>query len=184
MPLKKGIRILALNGAPFSEDEKKELVIGIIGRNGIVEGSISFYVDVDGTDSTDRIIGRLKSSKFMDQVRVVAMNGITLAGLNIIDSARVAEELGAGIVAVTRKRPRRSLLKIALRGDPYRKEKVEVIERTYKRMEIRRINGFYVQSLNLGGKELEKVFVDAASFLRIAHIISSGIAAGESRGRI
>lgn len=184
MRIKSGSRVLALNGAPFRRDEGRELVIGLIGRTGIIEGSLSFFVEVDGSDSTERIIEAVKRSRFSDQIRTIAMNGVALGGLNVVDLEVLSKRLGVGVIVVTRKRPRRSLLKKALSKGPESKRKSETIDRIYKKVSLARIDGFYVQSLGLEQKTVGKMLEEVLSLLRLAHIVASGIGHGESRGRI
>ncbi len=184
MQLKRGVRILALNGSRFDKKGGKELVIGIVGRNGLIEGSLSFYVSVDGNDSTENLIRALEESKFGEQVRVIVINGITLAGLNILDFEEVSKRAKAGMIAITRKKPRKSLLIASLHKDGERKFKEAVIRNTYKKVKISRIDGFYFQLLGIDENYARSKAKELLSLLRIAHIISSGIALGESRGRI
>lgn len=185
MQLKRGVRILALNGAPFRKGaEGSERVIGIIGRQGSIEGALSFKVEIDGTDSTEQLIKSVKKSRFSEQIKLIAVNGITVGGLNILDFERIAKELDVGIVGITRRKPRSSLLKKALTLDPKRRQKLEIIERTYKKVEMERMNSLYAQCLNVETVDVKKMIDEIFSLLRTAHIISSGIELGESRGRI
>lgn len=184
MQTKRGVRILAINGSKFERRGGKELVIGIIGRNGLIEGSLSFYARADGDDSTENLLNALKRSKFGEQVKIVVTNGITLAGLNIMDLEEVSKKANVGVAAVTRKKPRRSLLIASLHGDPEKKSKEEIIRRTYRKVKIARLNGFYFQLLGVDEVYAGAMAGEMLSLLRVAHIISSGIALGESRGRI
>lgn len=182
--LKKGIRILALNGAPFRRGEERELVIGIVGRGSLIEGSISFNVDIDGTDSTEMLIKSFKASKFRDQIKIIAINGITLGGLNILDFEKISNELGVGVIGITRNKPRRSLLKKSLVRDPKRKLKAEMIDRLYKKIAVVRRKGFYIQFFHIEDEDLMQISDEAFQLLRVAHLLASGIKQGESRGRI
>ena len=184
MQLKRGVRILALNGSRFNKKGGKELVIGIIGREGLIEGSLSFYVGVDGDDSTESLIKALEESKFGEQVKIIVINGITLAGLNILDFEEIAKRTMAGMIAITRKKPRKSLLIASLHKDPEREYKEAVIRNTYKKVKIARIEGFHFQLLGVDEDYARSMAKELLSLLRIAHIISSGIALGESGGRI
>lgn len=184
MQFKSGTRILALNGAPFEKNEGKELVIGLIGRMGSIEGSVSFNINIDGSDATLRLMNALGRSKFKGQVRIIATSGVTLGGLNIMDFERISKLLGVGIVAITRKRPRKSLLKKALSGDPERARKAALLDSMYSKIEIVRVKGFYVQLMNIDGESVRKRFDEIFSLLRTAHLVASGIGHGESRGRI
>ena len=184
MQLKGGIRILALNGAPFDRKRESELVIGVIGRQGGIEGALSFDVKIDGNDATANILRAVRNSKFNGQIRLVATNGVALGGLNIMDFGKISRSLGVGLVSVTRKRPRKNLLKEALSSDSERERKRELLDRTYEKVEIVRMRGFYVQYINIEKKDLEKKIDEVLSLLRIAHILASGVGHGESRGRI
>lgn len=183
MLLKAGARILALNGAPFRRNGRRELIIGLVARMGQIEGALSFEVSIDGDDATENLIRSLGRSKFADQVKVIATNGIALGGLNIMDFEKIAVELGVAVVSVTRKRPRRSLLRKALSGNPQAKAKNAMIERNYKKIKIIRKNGFYVQLLGIDEKSATGRMEEIISLLRTTHMIASGIGNGESRGR-
>ena len=184
MQLKEGVRILALNGAPIDRKSGSELVVGIVGRKDRIEGSISFTVDVDGNNATDALLKAVKASRFSGQIRIVALNGVVLGGLNILDLRKISSSLGVGAVAITRKRPRISLLRKALSKDPERTRKTAVLEGMHKEIRIWRMTGLYVQSLGVEKAYLERRIGEIAGLVRIAHLIASGIGHGESRGRI
>lgn len=80
--MKAGSRILALDDSSFGKTGKS-LVIGVVGRKGVIEGILSFSVSVDGSDATKILIARVKRSRFFQQIRLIATNGITFAGLNL-----------------------------------------------------------------------------------------------------
>lgn len=183
--LKKGSRLLILEDAPFSRKEGKVLVFGIVARDGIIEGLISFRVERDGEDATEMIIKNVRRSRFGEQVKVLVTNGITVAGLNLIDIQRIAKALNVRVLAITRKKPHPSLLKraVKMRGKNVR-EKVALIDRINDSVEIRRMSGHYVQVLNLDNLEVKEILGEALGKLRLAHIIASGITKGESRGRL
>jgi endonuclease V-like protein UPF0215 family len=184
MRFKSGVRILALNGAPFDREMGSELVVGMIGRHGIIEGALSFRVGIDGNDATECILEAVRDSKFNGQIRIIATNGVALGGLNLMDFEEISESLSVGLVSITRKRPRKSLLKKALSLDPGRMRKRKLLDRLYKKIQIVRMRGLYVQFINIDRESLEMRIDEALSLLRIAHIVASGVGSGESRGRI
>lgn len=180
--MKGGSRIAAFDES-FSGNDKEGIVIGIIGRRGVVEGAISFNVSVDGNDATSKLISSIKKSRFNSQVRLIALNGITFTGLNIIDIAALRDKLHLPIIAITRHRPRRSLLRLAMkkRGS---KEGIAIFERIAPVISIRKSSAYYVQTISDDYDRSKALIDEAASLLRLAHIVASGIRHGESRGRL
>lgn len=183
--MKKGVRILALEDSPFSKKGGKALIIGLVGRDSIVEGMLSFSVDVDGSDSTEMILKSLRRSRFFSQVRVIALNGITLAGLNIVDVHRLSDDLGVSIVAITRKKPHARLLSVAIgkRGRDV-KEKKAMLKSLWGEIGLKRTQGYYVQYLAGIEEPSDELVRVSAGMLRLAHIIASGLGRGESSGMV
>ncbi|MCL5419889.1 MAG: DUF99 family protein [Candidatus Marsarchaeota archaeon] len=182
--IKEGVRILALEGAPFRKGDEEALVIGTIGRRGAVEGILSFMVRVDGEDSTAKIIRAVARSRFADQIRLVALNGITLAGLNLVDVKRVERELRVKVIAITRKKPHLNLLINVVNKWARSRNKSRIMKYLEKDAKISRTRGYYVQYLNTAEGLREGVILRCADLLRLSHIIASGLARGESRGRM
>ena len=183
--MKKGVRILALEDSPFSKKGGKALIIGLVGRDNIVEGMLSFGVDVDGSDSTEMILRSLRRSRFLKQVRVIALNGITLAGLNIVDVRRLSDELGVSIVAITRKKPHARMLSVAIgkRGLDVAGKRA-MLKSLWSGIELKRTQGYYVQYLAGVETPSEELVRVSAGMLRLAHIVASGLGRGESSGRV
>ncbi len=181
--MKQGVRILALNDSPFTLKDKKTLVIGIIGRDSIIEGVLSFYVSVDGTDSAAQIIKSIRKSRFADQIKVLALNGTVIAGMNVIDVKKIKKELKIEPIAITRKRPHPKLLEgVAKRR--LGKGRVESIRKLNANLDITRMGGYYVQNLSGEEKPEEEMIGLCAHLLRLAHLVASGVAKGESKGRL
>ncbi|MGC9129837.1 MAG: DUF99 family protein [Candidatus Micrarchaeia archaeon] len=183
--MKEGIRILSIDDSPFSKDDDEVLVVGVVSRGEIVEGVISFYVSVDGDDATEKIIKKLSSSRFLRQVKLIAMNGITLGGLNIVDAEKLGSKFNLPILAITRRKPNKKAMMNAIRKSGKNvNEKLMLLEKINKRMGASRINNLYVQYLGIKKRELEKFVEKAYPMLRLAHIIASGVVKGESKGRV
>jgi uncharacterized protein len=184
--MKSGIRILAIEDSPFNRMQKECMLIGVVGRPDVIEGILSFKVKVDGSDSTGKIIKGLKGSRFIDQVKLIALNGNTVAGMNIIDMLEVSRKLKMPVIAITRTKPHPSLLKRAIKlalPKEYRK-KAELIDRMSRGMDISKASGFYVQCIGANPKEVKELVEPAVKMLRLGHIIASGVAKGESTGRL
>lgn len=180
--MKSGSRIAAFDES-FSRNDRESLVMGVIGRKGIVEGMLSFRVHVDGNDATSGLISAVAGSRFRDQVKAIALNGITFAGLNLIDIEKVRDSLHVPVLAMTRKRPRRSLLKLSIRQRGGA-EGIEVLDRLARLISIRRSAGYYIQSIGGDYDGVKPLVGESAALLRLAHMAASAVRHGESRGRV
>lgn len=183
--MKKGIRILALDDSAFSGRDRDALVVGVIGRESEIEGVMSFRVGVDETDSTRRIIENISKSRFKDQIRLIAIHGITFAGLNIIDIVKVRNALKVPVLSIVRRKPHERDLEKAIRLSGKGVDgKLAMLRAISKNAEIGRDRGFYLQFVGVNKKEAAEVCAKATYFLRLAHLIANGVAKGESKGRI
>jgi endonuclease V-like protein UPF0215 family len=185
MQIKQGVRILAIDDSSFSKKDEEALAVGVVGRGELIEGILSFKVKVDGNEATEKIIGKVRSSHFSDQIKIVALHGITLAGLNMIDVMNLSKELHVPVVSIIRRKPHSSELQTAIKANGRNmKTKLALLRKLNTNLKITRSKGFYVQHAGIEAKEFAKFQQSAIHFLRLAHLIANGIARGESRGRI
>jgi len=183
--MKEGVRIMAVSCAPL--EAKRTLLVGVVSRKGYVEGVLSTHVTVDGTDSTDAIAKMLNTSRFREQVRLIAVNGIGVAGLNILDIPRTERITKTKVLSITRGKPHPSKLINALKVFS-KLEKEDVKSRLQLMKNLKNLNefrhkGFYSQT-SLEKADANRFVPEAFELLRVAHLVVSGIAKGESRGRI
>ncbi|MDE1823600.1 MAG: DUF99 family protein [Candidatus Micrarchaeota archaeon] len=182
--LKKGARILVIEDSPFKRNDKSVFILGIIARNDIVEGAISFYVGKDGDDAAEMIIRSVRKSRFSDQIKLVVTNGIAIAGLNIVDMTEIKRRLRIGAIAITRKKPRPMLLRRAIRVMTKDREKLALFNRLSKEISIYKSKGYYLQTLGIEKGDAGRLVSDAVKYLRLAHLIAGAVVRGESKGRI
>ena len=183
--MKKGIRILAIDDSPYKKGDASSLIIGVIGRERTIEGVLSSKVAVDGSDSAQRIIKMLKSSRFPGQVALLALNGITVAGLNLVNIVELNKRLEIPIMAVTRKKPRPAeLAKAMKKWSPEYDEKARIMKDIRKNIVVERVGGYYVQSIGMDSASVQMFIEKAAELLRLSHLIASGVVRGESKGRL
>jgi endonuclease V-like protein UPF0215 family len=184
--MKDGIRILAVDDSRFARGDSTVRIIGVVGRRDLVEGILSFMVKTDGNDATAKLIKAAGSSRFFEQIKLIAINGTTVAGMNIIDILKVNRDLGAPVLAITRKKPHPSLLcRTIARAKPYGYAgKVKTIKKISGNAQVFTEGGLYVQAAGIGKDGAARHVAGCASLLRLAHLIASGVSSGESRGRI
>jgi len=185
--LKKEIRALGIDDGPFKKSQKsKVLVVGTVFRGGIfLDGVLSTKVMIDGDDATEKIIRMINSSKFKPQFQCILLNGIAVAGFNIIDIKELSEKTEIPVIVIIRKKPNVQLIKDTL-ARINKSEKIALIEKAGSIIPIGKI---YVQLAGIGiekARQILKITCTRSLIpepIRIAHLIASGITDGESRGK-
>ncbi len=190
--MKKNIRILGVDDAPFrrDRDDQTELVMTVMRMDFKIEGIIIRKIMLDGYDSTDAIIDILNHD-MGESVNLVMTDGITFGGMNICDLDEVYEESQRPVISVTRREPDKEALISAIEkhhSEPQRG--IDIIRRSrIEKIEIGNRKSIYV---NLKGIEIseargiiEKTRKEGLmpEPVRISHLIGSAIKYGKSRGR-
>jgi len=188
--IKKEIRILGIDDCPFDKfNDSKCKVIGVVFRGAaFLDGLISFDVTVDGSDATDKISKAVKKSRHYGQLGIIMIDGIALAGFNVINIEKLSKRLGLPVIVVTRKKP--DIKKIKRILSRLSMEKVKLIEEAGQPVAYESIGKkIYFQYAGIS-EEVAKEILDMTCIhglipepIRIAHIIASGITLGESHGR-
>ncbi len=184
--MKKEIRILGIDDAPFIRKQKKKvLVVGTIFRGGhFMDGVISTHVVLDGTDATEKLVALVRKTKHKPQLQAIMLNGISMGGFNIIDIRELSNKTKLPVIVVIRKYPdfkkiRAALIKIGF------KNRIQLLD---KAGAVHKIGKVYVQLAGISlsaAAELIRITSTHAHIpepIRAAHLIASGIVDGESRG--
>jgi len=162
-------------------------VVGAVYSGLRLEGVLTGRVQRDGSDATDELVRLVGDSKFAAHLQLVLLQGIALAGFNVIDVPRLAAALGLPVLVVARRAPRREAMRAALLAhiaDGARKwASIEALG------PMEPLSGVYVQRCGLSRDEALGVLRETAIHgaipepLRTAHLIAGALATGESRGR-
>lgn len=185
--VKKEIRVIGIDDSPFDKFKEKEaLVVGVMTRGGqFVEGILSCKVEIDGKDATRKFIELINKSKFRPQLQCIFLNGIAVAGFNVVDIHELSKKIKIPVVVVIRQNPDIEKIKSTLKSLG-QNEKIKLIE---KAGTATKIGGIYVQFAGIEIKRLEKMLKIVCTRsnipepLRLAHIIATGIVKGESKGK-
>lgn len=189
--MKTQVRVFGIDDSPFKFRDQKALVVGVLVRlPNYIEGVMRTEVAVDGNDSTDRIVEMVSRSRYKDQVKVIMLDGIALAGFNIVDLERLHGELRVPVVTITRDQPDLQKMRSALA------KHFDDWEARYSlatRLELRRMitkqNPLYVSSIGLDWNEVTRLVEQATvrgvvpEPIRVAHLVASAMVRGESYGR-
>ena len=188
--IKKEIRLLGIDDSPFYEKTKKVLVIGTIFRGSdYIDGLLSCKVRKDGSDSTSKLISIINKTRHLGQLQCILLNGISLAGFNVIDIKKLNEKTKLPVIVVIRKSPDFERIRKALKKIN-QENKIKLMEKAGNIHEIN-VNGnnIYVQFSGIELESVKKILELTSTHsnipepIRIAHIIASGIVLGESHGR-
>ncbi|MBI3035886.1 DUF99 family protein [Candidatus Woesearchaeota archaeon] len=185
--VKKEIRVVGIDDSPFDKFKDKEaLVVGVVMRGGSwIDGILSTKVAVDGDDSTKKIIEMINKCKFKPQLQCIFLDGIAVAGFNVVDVRELSKKTKLPVVIIIRRMPdidniKRTLIKIN------KKNKIKLIK---KAGNVVQINNIFVQLTGIDLEQAKKILkvVCTRSLipepLRLAHLIASGVALGVSKGR-
>ncbi|MCD6105991.1 MAG: DUF99 family protein [Thermoplasmata archaeon] len=184
MAVKRHLRALGVDDAPFRRGQGECTLVGVLVRApSYVEGFVLGRVSVDGEDATGEI-ARMANSRIGRVANVIMVNGVAVAGLNVVDLRGLSRLTGRPVISVSKNRPRRELFLRALKKVPGWEERWRLIED----LETVEIDGLYVHPVGLGIEDLRKV-IENFQFrgkypepLRIAHLLARALVMGESKG--
>jgi endonuclease V-like protein UPF0215 family len=190
--MKAEIRTLGIDDGSFDKfdkEQKKICLVGVVMRgNSVMEGVLTKSVEIDGDDATKTITSMVNTTKHRDQLRAVLTDGITVAGLNVIDISHVSRKTGLPIIVVSRKLPDLEKMDEALKHVKDSKKRSGLLRKAgpmYK-METPKVNFQCRGCDEKRAREIIRVTVNRSVLpepIRLAHLIATGISRGESVGR-
>ena len=189
--LKQEIRIVGFDDGSFSREDEEVVVIGAVFRGGkIIDGVLKTEVKVDGTDSTDKLIELINSSRHKPQLKVIMLDGITLGGFNVVDVEKLHKRTGLPVIVFNRKLPDLERVRNALKKFEDFEKRWRAVENAGK-IKTCRIGSkqVFYQNIGIDDEEAEEVIRISCTRglipepLRVAHLIATAISRGESHGR-
>ena len=107
--------VVGFDDAPFPHEHRGDVrVVGAVCSRTRLDGVLSGRVRRDGVNATDALIELVAGGKFREHVRAVLLQGIALAGFNVVDIHRLSAALDVPVLVVVRRQPRLSMIKEAL----------------------------------------------------------------------
>jgi hypothetical protein len=181
--------VIGFDDAPFNPEQRGDvLVVGAVFCGLRLEGVLSGKVRRDGANATRVLTEMVTGSRFASHVQAVLLQGIALAGFNVVDLPGLQQTLQIPVIAVARRQPDMAAIRRALltrvRGG---RRKWILLERL-EPMEA--VAGVFVQRVGISLPETEELIKCLAvnstlpEPLRTAHLIAGGIVRGESRHRV
>jgi endonuclease V-like protein UPF0215 family len=180
--------VIGFDDAPFERSHRGNvLVVGAIYAGRRLEGVLSGKVRRDGANAARALAALVRGSRFRPHLQLVLLQGIALAGFNVVDLDGLHRAVGIPVLVVVRKPPNLARIRRALLDHvPGGARKWRLIERAGP---VERCGGVYVQraGLTLAEAALALAALSASSNLpeplRTAHLIAGGVTRGESRHR-
>ncbi|UQA54614.1 DUF99 family protein [Polyangium aurulentum] len=177
--------VIGIDDAPFPPTHRGDVpIIGTAFSGLRLEGILRAKVRRDGTDSTRAIAQMVSSSRFAPHTRLVVLEGISLAGFNVVDLHALHATLGMAVLVVVKRMPdidavRRALLE-RVRGGA---RKWALIE---KAGPMEPLGGLFVQRAGIEPAEALDVIRTLAVHgrlpepVRVAHLVASVLAVGSA----
>jgi len=188
--MKTQVRVLGIDDSPFRFRDERAIVIGALVRiPNYLESVMKTEVAVDGTDATANLAKMINLSRYKDQIEAVMLDGITLAGFNIVDIEQLSNSTDTPIVTVTRDKPDLDNMRSALTKhfDDWESRCALITK-----LELRKVKTehrpIFVSSYGGDEHELDALVVAATvrgavpEPIRMAHLIASALVRGESYG--
>ena len=179
--------VIGFDDAPFSRDQAGNVkIIGTIYARNQLNGILMGEVTKDGSDAAKRLIRLIIKSKFAESIQLVMLQGIAMAGFNVVDVCAVHEQIGVPVLVVSRKVPDMNAIKAALMNIRGGQRKWALIEKLGPMKPVEKV---FVQCVGLTVKQAAAVVKEftvtgnVPEPLRVAHLIAGAVVDGESRGR-
>jgi hypothetical protein len=150
------------------------------------EGLVWGRVRRDGWNATEEIVRLLRDGKFLPQLHLVLLDGVSFGGLNLVDLPALARALGRPCVAVMRVAPDLAAMERAVRRLPRASRRLALLRAAGP---IHSAGPFTFQ---VAGAEAAAVGEALARLtdrgavpepLRLAHLVGAAVRRGESGRR-
>ncbi|MFQ6064490.1 MAG: DUF99 family protein [Candidatus Bathyarchaeia archaeon] len=190
--VKPEIRMLGIDDGVFQPHTKGTVdVVGVVFRGGYwLDGVMRTEVEIDGMDATEKIASMIMNSPHYNQLRVVVLDGVTLAGFNVVDLKALFNKTGLPVIAVTREKPDFEDMKKALQNLPKSGKRWKAIENAGRLFVVRTRDAeepLYVQAVGISEEDVRVILRKTSTrsnvpeALRVAHIVASGLSKSEEK---
>jgi endonuclease V-like protein UPF0215 family len=97
---------MAVDDGPFRFEDQAALLVGLVVRGkGYLEAVNTSSVSVDRLDATEAVADMVMGSRQHSQLKAILLDGLTLAGFNVVDIEALHTSTGVPVVTVVAKVP-------------------------------------------------------------------------------
>ncbi len=179
--------MIGIDDGPFERAARGRVaVVGVVYAGLRFDGVLTTAVRRDGSDATRAIAAMVRGSRFAPQLQLVMLQGIAVAGFNVVDIGALHAELSVPVLVVARRAPDLAAIESALRGRV--SGGVAKWRRILAAGPMEPIAGVWVQragiSLGASARVIERLAIHGRlpEPLRVAHLVAGGLVRGHSRG--
>ena len=181
------LRAVGFDDAPFARRRGgRAHVAGVVCAGTRFEGMVWGHLRQDGWDATATLARLLLGGKFLPQIHLVLLDGISFGGFNVVDLPSLAGRVGRPCVAVLRRPPDLAAVERALRRLPRPERRLGLLERAGP---VHARPPFHFQVAGAtpddAGAALRRLTDrgNVPEALRLAHLVGSAVRRGESGRR-
>ncbi len=179
---------IGFDDCPFPPGHRGNVrVVGCVYAGARFDGVLSDRVRRDGANSARVLARMVLESRFQAHLQLILLQGVALAGFNVVDAHALRRLTGLPVLIVARRQPDYAAVRRALLTRvPGGARKWRLIERLGA---MEAVGDAWVQRVGLSRDDAAEVLTRFSvnghipEPLRAAHLIAGGITTGHSRGR-
>lgn len=186
-PPGRAIRAIGFDDAPFPRRRGARVhLAGVVCSGTRFEGLVWGHLRRDGWDATAAILRLLLGGKFLPQLHLVLLDGLSFGGFNLVDLEALSARLSRPCVAVMRRPPDLASVERALRRLPRRERRLRLLERAGP---VHQVAPFAFQVRGAPPGQVAEALARLTDRgrvpepLRLAHLVGAAIRLGESGRR-
>jgi endonuclease V-like protein UPF0215 family len=108
---------MAVDDGPFKFGDQASLLVGLVVRGaGYLEAVYTSSVNVDKLDATHAVVQLVKGSRQLPQLKAVLLDGLTMAGFNVVDIESLHSATDVPVLTVVDKVPDPEAIRSALKA--------------------------------------------------------------------
>lgn len=180
--------VIGIDDCPFDHAHRGDVaIVGTIYAGLRFDGVVVGRVRRDGANSTRSIVSLIEGSRFREHLQLIFLNGIALAGFNVVDLRELHRQTGLPVVVVTRREPDlEAIRRTLLERIPGGRRKWSLIEQAGA---MEPVENVWIQRVGLSREAASHLIARFAVHghvpepLRTAHLIAGALETGQSRGR-
>ena len=180
--------VIGFDVGPFPRERRGDVpVVGCVFSEATFTGVVSGKVRKDGRNATEVLARLVTTSKWAPQLQLVMLQGIALAGFNVVDLAALRRLAGVPVLVVARRAPDLDAIRDALLTRVSGGARKWALVEAAGPMEP--CAGVFVQRAGVSLDDAADAIRRTALHgripepLRAAHLVAGGVWGGESRGR-
>jgi endonuclease V-like protein UPF0215 family len=181
------LRAVGFDDAPFERGRRGDVgVAGVVCAGTRFEGLVWGRLRQDGWNSTGALARLLVGGKFLPQLHLVLLDGISFGGLNLVDLPALASRLDRPCVAVMRRAPDLVGMERAIRRLPGAARRLALLAAAGP---LHRRGPFTFQVAGADPDDVGRALARLADRgavpepLRLAHLVGAAVRRGESGRR-